>query len=1121
MSWLLQQLGAGEFLAFLRSPLGPSPLALVLGGAAATYALLRRLGLVHHQALAGTLLSGALDGRWLLLGGSRPLPPLGGAGETLELEGSLGWALGLLLLLLPLFRSAHRGPSGGLTLAALLYLAVPLAGDVLTLYLLLEGANMAVYALLARQWASERAGGSGPLRLEPVLGYFLVNLLGSFLLLLGCGCLYLATGTLSFGEMALLLRPSGTGLVLLEGHLLSLGVLTLLSGLLLKLGGAPLHFWVAPIYEGLPLPVFVLLQLFAKGGLLLLLLKLGGVLSFAALPGLERTLLLLGALNLVWGTLGALAQTSLRRLLIYSSLANLGPVLLALAVGGEGPSGSGLLYASLYLATTASLLLPLLGAGWEGRWPLVELGRGVAPPLRMAVTLAVLNLSGVPPFALFFAKVPVALELAERGFHLSLGLLLLTSVVGVAYAIPLLASLWLQGSPAEGRAPALAGALSPLPPLLGALLLSLGAALPPQPHPLPWGQWLLPGGFLTHAQLQEGLFWLLLGLGTLIWFLDRSLERNGGDAPPPAQPPAPPRRRGRVIPISPDIVPIDPETGRPQWYGKGEKQDPTVPPDPAGLCDPDYVPSPPAHTIPNPDWGDFLFDLLREVWDWSTSGGLLLALGAGLALWRRSLRPGVGWGWGGLGLGWAAILWIALPRNRVPILSPPAPVREGLAKLAEIRASIDPADPYSLSMLGPLLEFFDEYGIIIGSYYTAGMELIRKWSELQVDHYNCWIRSHWWILDWWEAFLIQLGNLESVAWLQLLALHLGVGALAATAVALFRWLFGLPGSSRLMARIRAVLRLAQARDDSPKGSSGGPAALGLALALGCGLLFWAIPGFLPKPLKGLPWDHPISVRMIGGLLELFDLPVVTNPLWLEVATDQDSPFWSTLFSESGFDSLKTFQGFLIYTIRLLELHLVEAPLENAYTDNAEWHIMKVFYPHAVQWDLNYNWTEKYDHELELQRAINPWEGQLLDQLRVLAYRSLPVVLVGISAFNEHLPLLWLGLVGGALLTLLAWGARAAGHHPRFGGGGRAATASYECGFAPFASLATSALFLYYRMAVFFVVFEAELVFLLPWANALAPAAAVGALRPFMAPLLFLLTLAAGYVWEIQRDALRV
>jgi NADH:ubiquinone oxidoreductase subunit 3 (subunit A) len=1015
MSWLLQQLGAGEFLAFLRSPLGPSPLALVLGGAAATYALLRRLGLVHHQALAGTLLSGALDGRWLLLGGSRPLPPLGGAGETLELEGSLGWALGLLLLLLPLFRSAHRGPSGGLTLAALLYLAVPLAGDVLTLYLLLEGANMAVYALLARQWASERAGGSGPLRLEPVLGYFLVNLLGSFLLLLGCGCLYLATGTLSFGEMALLLRPSGTGLVLLEGHLLSLGVLTLLSGLLLKLGGAPLHFWVAPIYEGLPLPVFVLLQLFAKGGLLLLLLKLGGVLSFAALPGLERTLLLLGALNLVWGTLGALAQTSLRRLLIYSSLANLGPVLLALAVGGEGPSGSGLLYASLYLATTASLLLPLLGA----------------------------------------------------------------------------------------------------------LLLSLGAALPPQPHPLPWGQWLLPGGFLTHAQLQEGLFWLLLGLGTLIWFLDRSLERNGGDAPPPAQPPAPPRRRGRVIPISPDIVPIDPETGRPQWYGKGEKQDPTVPPDPAGLCDPDYVPSPPAHTIPNPDWGDFLFDLLREVWDWSTSGGLLLALGAGLALWRRSLRPGVGWGWGGLGLGWAAILWIALPRNRVPILSPPAPVREGLAKLAEIRASIDPADPYSLSMLGPLLEFFDEYGIIIGSYYTAGMELIRKWSELQVDHYNCWIRSHWWILDWWEAFLIQLGNLESVAWLQLLALHLGVGALAATAVALFRWLFGLPGSSRLMARIRAVLRLAQARDDSPKGSSGGPAALGLALALGCGLLFWAIPGFLPKPLKGLPWDHPISVRMIGGLLELFDLPVVTNPLWLEVATDQDSPFWSTLFSESGFDSLKTFQGFLIYTIRLLELHLVEAPLENAYTDNAEWHIMKVFYPHAVQWDLNYNWTEKYDHELELQRAINPWEGQLLDQLRVLAYRSLPVVLVGISAFNEHLPLLWLGLVGGALLTLLAWGARAAGHHPRFGGGGRAATASYECGFAPFASLATSALFLYYRMAVFFVVFEAELVFLLPWANALAPAAAVGALRPFMAPLLFLLTLAAGYVWEIQRDALRV
>jgi NADH:ubiquinone oxidoreductase subunit 2 (subunit N) len=367
-----------------------------------------------------------------------------------------------------------------LTLLCLLQLLISGSRDFLTFYLLLETANMVLYQLLATRWAVGRLSGHQQLRLETLLGYFLVNLLGSLLLLLGFGFLHVATGTLNFGEVSLLLRCSPAGMDLVMGQGLTLGLLTALCGLLLKLGLAPFHFWVAPIYEGLPHFIYVYLMIFPKGGLLLLLLQWGASLGLNGnQPLLERALLLLAALNLVWGTLGALHQTSLRRLLIYSSLANLSLVLCALAVGGEGVSASGTQYLLLYLLTSASLLLPLGALAESGslvRWSLPELSRGCHPRLRVLLSLGLLNLSGVPPFGLFFGKVAVALELAERGFYFSLGLLLLFSVVAVAYAFQPLLALWCQDQPLSG-APLTVDAVVADGELPHQLLLAFGVVL--------------------------------------------------------------------------------------------------------------------------------------------------------------------------------------------------------------------------------------------------------------------------------------------------------------------------------------------------------------------------------------------------------------------------------------------------------------------------------------------------------------------------------------------------------------------------------------------------------------------------------------------------------------------
>ena len=299
--------------------------------------------------------------RWLLLDQARQ--PAALLGEGLTLEGSLGPALLLLGLLFALYRLLLPLPAvegRWLTLLCALQLLISGSRDFLTCYLLLETANMVLYHLLAGRWVAGRLSGRSQLRLETLLSYFMVNLLGSLLLLLGFGFIYHTTGSLTFGEVALLLRCSPAGLTLVAGQGLVLGLLTVLCGLLLKLGLAPFHFWVVPIYEALPHFMYVYLMIFPKGGLLLLLLQWGASLGLNGNhPLLERALLLLAALNLVWGTLGALHQTSLRRLLIYSSLANLSLVLYALAVGGSGVSASGTQYLLLYLLTSASLLLPL------------------------------------------------------------------------------------------------------------------------------------------------------------------------------------------------------------------------------------------------------------------------------------------------------------------------------------------------------------------------------------------------------------------------------------------------------------------------------------------------------------------------------------------------------------------------------------------------------------------------------------------------------------------------------------------------------------------------------------------------------------------------------------------
>jgi NADH:ubiquinone oxidoreductase subunit 2 (subunit N)/NADH:ubiquinone oxidoreductase subunit 3 (subunit A) len=412
--------------------------------------------------------------------------------------GTLGW------------RELHLTALFGLQLGLLW------SGDVPTFLLLLETGNLYLYFLLVRYGALQRPTAAAPLRtaaapagwfrdwptgidrplrgeyfgavravgvgktaLEAVFGYFLLNLAGSLLLLLGFGQLYIALGTLHFGDMALLLQPTAEGLELFTGTLVPWGAATVLCGIALKLGLAPFHIWLAGIYERFPTYLFVFGQVFPKLFLLAFALRFWGLLGLDSTvwPELTLLLLVLGTLNLVVGAIGALGQPELKRVLLYSSLANLGLIFYALAAGG-GLSGGGMLLLLVYVLTTACVTLPLLAGegqsdsvGESGRrigeaagasrsallsWRLAELARVASPQLRLTLAQALLHLSGVPPFALFFAKLPLLVELLEDGFFGVVAIALVMAVVAVAYAFgplgSLLFGLYTSGHRREGAA---------------------------------------------------------------------------------------------------------------------------------------------------------------------------------------------------------------------------------------------------------------------------------------------------------------------------------------------------------------------------------------------------------------------------------------------------------------------------------------------------------------------------------------------------------------------------------------------------------------------------------------------------------------------------------------------
>lgn len=350
-----------------------------------------------------------------------------------------------------------------LSLLSLLGMFVMMSGqNFLVLYLGLELLTLSGYALVALRRDDGRA-------VEAAMKYFVLGALASGFLLYGLSMVYGATGSLDLSQV---MQAIAGGESTLKGskQVLVLGLVFVVAGLAFKLGVVPFHMWVPDVYHGAPTVVTLMIGGAPKLAAFALLIRLLGEGLAPLAFDWQQMLAVLAVVSLLVGNLAAIAQTNLKRMLAFSTIAQMGFMLLALVAGvvnGDDANranayGSALFYVVTYVLTTLAtfgVMLLLSRDGFESEEISDLAGLNQRSPWVAAVmTACMFSLAGVPPLVGFYAKLSVlqALLASPEPFYLGLGVFaVMMSLVGAFYYLRLVKVMYFD--PPTQTAPIKAG----------------------------------------------------------------------------------------------------------------------------------------------------------------------------------------------------------------------------------------------------------------------------------------------------------------------------------------------------------------------------------------------------------------------------------------------------------------------------------------------------------------------------------------------------------------------------------------------------------------------------------------------------------------------------------------
>jgi NADH-quinone oxidoreductase subunit N len=299
------------------------------------------------------------------------------------------------------------------------------AYDLLSLYLGLELQSLSLYIMTAMKPDSTRSAEAG-------MKYFVLGAISSGMILFGASLIYGYTGTTNYAGIADAVAGSDQ---LYIGVLI--GLMFMLAGLAFKVSAVPFHMWTPDVYEGAPTPVTALFAMVPKIAAMAAIARLLFE-AFGTVSG-EWTQIIgfLSLASMTWAALAGLVQLNIKRLMAYSSIGNMGYAMLGLLAANPEGVGATFFYMCIYMIMTAGAFGVILcmrrnNLATEAIDDLAGLSHNM-PALAYAMGIFMFSMSGIPPFAGFFAKFTVFKAAVGEGYYTLAIIGVITSVIAAYY----------------------------------------------------------------------------------------------------------------------------------------------------------------------------------------------------------------------------------------------------------------------------------------------------------------------------------------------------------------------------------------------------------------------------------------------------------------------------------------------------------------------------------------------------------------------------------------------------------------------------------------------------------------------------------------------------------------
>ncbi|MBI2872619.1 MAG: NADH-quinone oxidoreductase subunit N [Chloroflexi bacterium] len=321
-----------------------------------------------------------------------------------------------------------------ITLSVLAMMLMAAAGELLTAYISLELLSFTLYVLVSFAREDPRSNEAGT-------KYILLGAFSSGLLLYGISLVYGSLGTTHYLDIATRLFPSQMAPTTLAGLAL------IVAGLGFKMAAVPFHMWAPDIYEGAPTPVTAHLAVASKAAVFALVLRLFSQAFIPALDQWQIIVAILAAITMTVGNLVAITQHNIKRLLAYSSIAQVGYLLVGVAALSHAASNAIILHLAGYaFSNLAAFMVVIVYFNLTGKEEIKEFaGLGQRHPFAaMVMAAALFSLAGLPFFAGFITKFYLFTAAAQAGLLWLAGLAITNSLISLYYYLVVIRQMYIE-----------------------------------------------------------------------------------------------------------------------------------------------------------------------------------------------------------------------------------------------------------------------------------------------------------------------------------------------------------------------------------------------------------------------------------------------------------------------------------------------------------------------------------------------------------------------------------------------------------------------------------------------------------------------------------------------------